>query len=75
VIEELYGPRASDPRLEIIGSFENEISPLEDGSGTVSCVSIASKDPCCSSIHLRGGGGGSKLIRDRPKSHHDWWIS
>jgi hypothetical protein len=30
-------------------------------SGTISCDPITSKDPCWSSFHLSGGGGGSSV--------------
>jgi hypothetical protein len=61
VIRGLYGPRASAPRSEIVGSSGYECSPLGAGSGTVSCGPVTSNDPCWSSLRRNGGGGGSKL--------------
>jgi hypothetical protein len=42
-------------------------------SGVVSCDPVASKDPCWSSFHLSGGGGGSSVTGGRPRSLRDWW--
>jgi hypothetical protein len=50
----------------MVGSSRFECSPLRDGSGIVSYGLIASNDPCWSSLHRNGGGGGSNEIRDIP---------
>jgi hypothetical protein len=44
-------------------------------SGTMVCNPAASKDPCCSSFRLNGGGGGSSITDDRPRSLRDQWSS
>jgi hypothetical protein len=72
VIRDLDGLRDFALRLEMVGSSEIKCSPLGDELGSVSCVSVASKDPCWSSLHLSGGRGGSKLINGRPRSLCDW---
>jgi hypothetical protein len=58
------GPRASAPRSEMVGSSVC-------WSSTVSCDPVTSKDPCWSSFHLSGGGGGSGVTGGRPRSLHD----
>jgi hypothetical protein len=68
VVGVLGGLRASDPRSEIVGSSRF-------WSGIVSCDSVASKDPCWSSFHLSGGGGGSNVIDSRLKILCDRWSS
>jgi hypothetical protein len=35
-------------------------------SGLMVCNPVASKDPCWSSFHLNGGGGGSSITGGRP---------
>jgi hypothetical protein len=40
-------------------------------SGTMVYNLVSSKDPCWSSFHLNGGGGGSSITGGRPKSLRD----
>jgi hypothetical protein len=51
----------------MVGSSRIKLLPLGDGSSSVSCVPIASKDPSSSSLHLSGSGGGSRLTGGRPR--------
>jgi hypothetical protein len=37
-------------------------------SGTKICNPVTSKDPCWSSFHLNGGGGGCNITGGRPRS-------
>jgi hypothetical protein len=39
--------------------------------GTNVCNPVASKYPCWSSFRLNGGGGGSNITDDRPRSLRD----
>jgi hypothetical protein len=75
IIGGLYGPRSYALRLEIIGSFGIECSPLRDESGMVSYNLVALKDPCWSSFHLSDGGGGSRSTGNMPKILHERWSS
>jgi hypothetical protein len=58
------GPRAFAPNSKMVISSRC-------WSGTISCDPVASKDPCWSSFHLSGGGGGSSVTGDRPRSLRD----
>ena len=62
------GPRDFTPKSKMVVSSES-------WSGTISCDPMASKDPCWSSFRLSGGGGGSSVTGDRPRSLHDWRSS
>jgi hypothetical protein len=42
-------------------------------SGVIFGDLVASKDPCWSSFHLSGGGGGSSVTSGRPRSLRDRW--
>jgi hypothetical protein len=75
VFRGFYRPRASSPRYEMVGSFRINFYSPRGGSGTVSCDLYTSKDPCCSILHLSGGGGGSRLTGGRPRSLRDRWSS
>jgi hypothetical protein len=68
VVGVLDGPRAFTPNYKMV---------VSSGcwSGTISCEPIASKDPCWSSFRLSGGGGGSNVTGDRPRSLCDQWSS
>jgi hypothetical protein len=54
------GPRSFSPKSKMV---------ISSGcwSGTIYCDPVASKDPCWSSFHLSGGGGGSSVTIDRPR--------
>jgi hypothetical protein len=51
------------------------VDSSESCSGTNVCNPVASKDPCWSSFHLNGGGGGSSVTGGRPRSLRDRWSS
>jgi hypothetical protein len=63
-----YGPRAFAPKSKMV---------VSSGcwSGTISCDLVASNDPCWSIFRLSGGGGGSSVTGDRPRSLRDQWSS
>jgi hypothetical protein len=41
--------------------------PPDVGQAQFLVTPVASKDPCWSSFHLSGGGGGSSVTGDRPR--------
>jgi hypothetical protein len=64
VVGVLGGPGLFDPESKMVVSSKC-------WSGAISCDPVASKDPCWSSFRLNGGGGGSSVTGDRPKSLRD----
>jgi hypothetical protein len=54
-------PRDVASRSKMVDSFGG-------WSGTMVCNPVASKDPCWSSFHLNGGGGGSSVTGGRTRS-------
>jgi hypothetical protein len=61
-------PRAFAPESKMVVSSRCWL-------GTISCDPVASKDPCWSSFRLSGGGGGSSVTGDRPRSLRERWSS
>jgi hypothetical protein len=68
VVGVLDGPRFFSPKSKTVVSSGCWL-------GTISCDPTASKDPCWSSFCLGGGGGGSSVTGDRPRSLRDPHIS
>ena len=58
------GPRAFAPRSKMVDSYGYWL-------GTMPGDLVASKDPCWSSFHLNGGGGGSSVTGGRLSSLRD----